>query len=238
MKSKNLAAVAILLCHLCANAAEDDGGFHSIAEYRAIDPFMISHIGQENIDDLFDTRGVTERLAAETRVRVFRRQEQTDELIMAYWDLERKASLRERLGKQLPTVEVAETAFRPVLALAADFNNYGDRTICGFEAGIAVIIGEEEPDYILVCCFKCHDIHIVRRPTLDHPMPQVAEVGMSPELEEAVFALARVAYPNDKELQSFRLDERKRSKTPVSKDTGVPKDPFSTNKPETPKKKG
>lgn len=238
MKSKNLAVVAILLCHLCVIAAEDDGGFHSIAEYRAVDPFMMSHIVQENIDDLFDTRGTAKRLAAETRVRVFRRQEQTDELIMAYWDLERKASLRERLGKQLPTVEVAEAAFRPVLALAADFNNYGYKTMCGFDAGIAVIIGEDEPVYILVCCFKCHDINIIRRPTANHPMPQVAEVGMSPELERAIFTLARAAYPNDKELQSFKLEERRRSKTPVSKDTGVPKDPFSTNEPETPKKKG
>ena len=237
MKATNLAAIVIFVCQVCANSAEDDEGFHSIAEYRAADPSMLSNFGQESIDDLFDTRDVVTRLSAEKRVRLFRKQQETDELFLAYDDLERKSALRARLGKQLPTVEVAEAAFRPVLALAADFNNYGDRTICGFDAGIAVIIGAEEPDYILVCCFKCHDIHIVRRPTANHPMPQIAEVGMSPELERAIFTLALAAYPDDKELQSFKLAERTRSKTPVSKDTGVPKDPFSTNEPETPQKK-
>lgn len=238
MKATNLAAVVFLLCQVCANADEDDEGFHSIAEFRAADPSIVSHIGQESIDDLFDTRDVVKRLAAEKRVRLFRKKQESDELFLAYYDLERKSALRERLGKQLPTLEVAEADFRPVLTLAADFNNYGDRTICGFEAGVAVIIGADEPGYILVCCFKCHDIHIIRRPTANHPMPQIAEVGMSPELERAVFALALAAYPNDKELQSFKLAERTRSKTPVSKNTGVPKDPFSTNEPEAPKKKG
>jgi hypothetical protein len=32
-------------------------------------------------------------------------------------------------------------------------------------------------------------------------MPQVAEVGMSPELERAIFILARAAYLDDQELQ-------------------------------------
>jgi len=233
MRANIPALIAILLCQLWANGAEDDGGFHSIAEYRVGDPSSAFYFDHESIDDLFDTRDVVKRLAAEKRVRLFRKNQDTDGLLLAYYDLERKHSLSERLCKELPTVEVADADFRPVLTLVADFNNYGDKTICGFDAGIAVIIGGEEPDYILVCCFKCHDIHIVRRPTVDHPMPQVAEVGMSPELERAIFTLARGAYPADKELQSFELAERARSKTPVSKSTGETKDPFSSDESKT-----
>lgn len=236
MKTNTLALIAILLCPLLASGAEDEEGFLSIAEHLVGDPSSVSYFAHQSIDELFDTRDVAKRLATEKRVRLFRKPQNTDDLLLAYYDLERKHSLSGRLGKQLPTVEIAEANFRPVLTLAADFNNYGDKSICGFDAGVAVIIGGEEPDYILVCCFKCHDMHIVRRPTVDHPMPQVAEVGMSPKLERAIFTLARAAYPTDKELQSFKLAERTRSKTPILKSTGGAKDPFSSNESETPKK--
>lgn len=203
-----------------------------------MDLAQVVHLGQENIEDIFDTRGIVTHLAAVKRVRLFRKQVDTDNLNFAYWDFERKGALREQLGEQLQTAELTEKDFRPVLELASDFNNYGDATICSFEPGVAVLIGDDEPTFILVCCFKCHDIHIVRRPTANHPKPQIAQVGMSPELESAIFGLARAVYPDDKELQSFKLPERKRSKTPITKATGLPKDPFSTNEPETPKKKG
>ena len=216
MKTLHIIIAAVLMCS-CSAFAKDDGGFHSIAEYRAGDPNYIAHLEYENIDDLFDTQGIVKRLTQVKRVRIFRRQGETEDLLFAYWELQLKGALRERHGRLLPTIELAEKDFRPILNLASDFNNYGDTSACGFEAGVAILIGDNEPDFILVCCFKCHDVHIIRRPTSMHPMPQIAEVGMSPELETAIFELMCASYPNDKELQSFKLAKRHRSKTPIEK---------------------
>jgi hypothetical protein len=218
MKSALAVLVFAMITRVVA-VAEDDGGFHSISEFRAVDPMMVAHIEQENIDDLFDTWDVAKRLANEKRVRLFRRPADREDLGMVYFDLERKPALGTRLGHDLPVIEVPEKGFRSVLKLAADFDNYGDGTMCGFKPGVALLLGDQpEPDLILICCFQCHDIHIVRRPTTEHPMTRVAEVGMSPALERAIFALAQASCPADKELQSFHLENRKRSKTPVTRE--------------------
>jgi hypothetical protein len=231
MKASILAALAVLVCQPCSHAAEDngdDGGFHSMPEYQAAHLSMYED--EENIDDIFDTRDLIKRLAAEKRVRLFRQDKEKVEPILSYNDFEHKPSLKEPLGKLRSTIEVAEADLRPVLALATDLNNYGSRAMCGFRPGIALIIGGDEPDYVIECCFECHDILIVRRPTAEHPMPHVSQFGMSPELEKAVFTLARTAFPDDKDLQAFKLEERTRSKTPLTKETGIPKalakDPF------------
>ncbi len=101
-------------------------------------------------------------------------------------------ALGTRLGHDLPVIEVPENGFRTVLKLAADFDNYGDGTMCGFNPGVALLLGDQpEPDLILICCFQCHDVHIVRRPTTEHPKTRVAEVGMSPELERAISLRSR-----------------------------------------------
>ncbi|MGV3661806.1 MAG: hypothetical protein ACO1TE_16590 [Prosthecobacter sp.] len=224
MKTTTILLLAAVACLRPSKAEEDDGGFHSIAEYRAADPAMVAHIPYENIDDLFDTRDAALQLASAKSVRLVRKPSDTVHLF--YTDLEGKASLSERLGKQIPTVELAEADYRPMLKLAADFDNYGDSTMCGFDPGVAVIIGESEPAFVLVCCFKCTDIHIVRRPTAEHPLPRVSKVGMSPELERTIFSLAQQAYPKDQALQAFKLPDRKRSKTKILKRTGPLKDPF------------
>lgn len=228
MKTSRLTVFVILLFALPTFAAEDDGGFHSIAEHKAAVPSLKYDLVYDDIDDLFDTRDITGKLAAEKRVRLFRKPEKSEGLDFAYANLELKYPLKEVLGTKLPTVEIAETAFRPALTLATDFNNYGEISICAFDPGVALLVGGDEPDYILVCCFTCHDIRIIRRPTADHPMPQIAVASMSPELESALFALAREAYPDDKALQSSKLAERIRSKTPIPKQTEVLKDPFSS----------
>lgn len=218
MRSSILLAIALLLCRLNGADDTDDSGFRSIGEYKKSAPEYIAHIQQESIDDVFDTKNAAETLALTKRVRLFRASDESIEARLGYYELERKTPLKDRLGKDLPTIELSETVFRPILNLAGDFKNYGDEPACGNEPAVAIIIGNVEPDYILICCFKCHDIQVVRRPTEKHPMPQVARLGMSPELEKAIFDLAQSAFPKDEVLRTFKLPERKRATTPLKKD--------------------
>ena len=224
MKASLLAiTTAALMIFPSASRAEDDGGFHSLAEFQAVGRW--THVN--DVDELFDRRGIAARLAAVKRVRLARLQAVGDELRYAYQVLEWKGTAREQLAKGWQTKELAEETFRPVLKMASDFNHYGGLTDCGFTPGVAILIGDVEPDYILICCFTCHDIRIVRRPTENHPLSQVAVAHMSPELEHAIFTLTRASFPDHKDLQAFKFISGERSKTALTKPADPPKAPSS-----------
>ena len=125
---------------------------------------------------------------------------------------------RVRLCRRASVVDLSPELFQPLLKLAVDFDNYGGETRCQFVPGVAVLLGGgDEPEYVLICCFKCHDIHVVRRPSADHPKRLTGLATMSPELESTIFELTRASYPNDEELQSFQLEKRVRAKRPYEK---------------------
>ena len=221
MKARQLVIIVVLMLFHSASRAGDDGGFHSLAERRAVGRWV--HVN--DVEELFDRRGIAARLAVVERVRLARLQAVGDELRMSYQTLEWKGALRERLREDWQIKDLSQEAFRPVLKMASDFEHYDDLHDCGFMPGVAILIGDAEPDYILICCFTCHDIRIVRRPTEDHPLPQVSIASMSPELEIAIFALTQAAFPDHKDIQSFKFVAGDRSKTPLKKPAGPPTPP-------------
>lgn len=227
---KKIAVLAIALLNysgaLCA--AEDDGGFHTIREWRASGGSPVQ--AQENIDEVFDHTGIARLLAVTKRVRLVRCTPDPELRNVSYRQFERKNPIQPQLSLGVRSVELQEAQFTPLLNHLADFDHYGDSTICGFEPGVAIFIGDGEPEFIVICCFKCHDIHVVRRPTANHPMPHVSEFGMSPELEETVFHLTRAAFPQDEDLKTFTLAKRHRSKTPLASPVWPPKDPFAPSR--------
>jgi hypothetical protein len=224
MRNTATLTALFLMFFVCSSPAEDDGGFHSIREWRTIG--ITPRDDEESADDIFDRTDIAKLLAAAKRVRLVRCP--TDEGIdtLSYWNLERKGQVEPKLHTGAKVVELKEVQYRPLMQLLLDVENYGDSTLCGFEPGLAIFIGDDEPEFIIVCCFRCHDLHVVRRPTATHPMPHVSELGMSPELEKAIFKLAQASFPQDDDLTSFQLPERHRSKTPLESPTAPPKDPF------------
>ena len=209
-------------------AAEDDGGFHTLREWRASGGSPDQD--QETIDDIFDHVGVAKLLASTKHVRLVRCTPDPDLRNVRYWQFERKSTIQPQLHLGVRSVDLQEAQLTPLLKHLADLDHYGDSTICSFEPGVAIFIGDGEPDFIVICCFKCHDIHIVRRPTATHPMPHVSQLGMSPELEETVFRLAQASFPKDEDLKTFTLTKRLRSKTPLESPTAPPKDPFAPSR--------
>lgn len=216
----------LLLTGGLVSGQTDEGGFRSIAEYRAADPSTVAHIPFQNIDDLFDQKDLIKRFQETPQVRLWRRAA-ADEGKIWYSDFE-KVPLDEALIKSPRAVNLTPAQFKPLLDLASDFNNYSDGTLCEFKPGLAVLIGGEEPEFVLVCCFSCHDVQIIRRPTATQPEVKVANVSMSPELEKTLFELARQSYPEDKELQDFKLAVRQRASTPLKPASAdMPVDPFA-----------
>lgn len=216
-----------LLGLVTASIAEDDGGFHTVREWRAVG--LSPDTDQESVDDVFGTVGVSAKLTDEVRVRLVRCTSDPELRNLRYLQMEDEHPIEPRLKLGARLSELPKESSRPLVKLLADMDHYGDSTICGFVPGVAILIGPDEPEFVILCCFKCHDLHVIRRPTKQHPMPHVSRLGMSPELERAVFELSRASFPNDDELKTFTLAERVRSKTPLKSDLQPPKDPFSKN---------
>ncbi|HSI64586.1 MAG TPA: hypothetical protein VLE43_15765, partial [Candidatus Saccharimonadia bacterium] len=128
--------------------------------------------------------------------------------------LKENAPLKADLAKMAGVVDVSEELFRPVLRLAADYANYGDGSACWLQPGAIILIGDDEPDFILYFCFKCHDVVVVRRPNKESPEVFARNYRTSPELEGAVFELAKKMFPGDAGLQKFPLKQRIRSTHP------------------------
>ncbi|MBK8038859.1 MAG: hypothetical protein IPK22_17265 [Verrucomicrobiaceae bacterium] len=207
MKQTTFMSLALFSFVAGAFAVEDEGGFHSIKEWQALGTYPDQY--QQNLEEVFDHVAITKILPAAKRVRMVRFTPDTD-----YWDFESKIPVVQ-MSLGFRSIELTKTQFSPLLKHLGDFDNYGDSTICSFEPGIAIFIGDDEPEFIVICCFKCHDIHIVRRPTKTHPMPHVSRLGMSPELEENFFHLAQTTFPKDEDLKNFKLEKLYRSKTPL-----------------------
>lgn len=227
MKKITLFAATLLCFVLSPLLAEEDRGFHTLRELRA-GGLMVSE--QESIDDVFDHVGITKLLAATKRVRLVRCTSDLEPRNISYWQFESKKPIQPQLSLGVRSVDLQEAQFAPLLKHLGNFDHYGDTTICAFEPGVAIFIGDGEPVFVVICCFKCHDIHIVRRPTTTHPMPHVSQLGMSPELEETVFRLAQAAFPMDEDLKTFTLDKRHRSKTPLESSISPPNDPFAPSR--------
>jgi hypothetical protein len=222
--SATLAALLFMFFASCS-PAEDDGGFHSIREWRTIG--ITPREDEESADDIFDRTDIAKLLATVKRVRFVRCQTDPAPDLLRYWDLEKKAPVQPKLHAGAKAVELNDVQYQPLLKQLLDIEHYGDTSLCGFDPGLAIIIGDGEPEFIVVCCFKCHDIKVVRRPTATHPMPHVSELGMSPELERAIFNLALASFPQEEDLKSFQLPERHRSKTPLQPPTSPSKDPMA-----------
>ena len=219
-----LLAALLIIVFTCSSQAEDDGGFHSIREWRTIG--ITPRDDEESADDIFDRTDIAKQLAAAKRVRLVRCPPDAAIGTLGYWDFERKGPVLPKLDAGAKVTELKDVQYKPLLKQLLDIEHFGDASLCGFEPGLAIFIGDDEPEFIIVCCFRCHDLHVVRRPTATHPMPHVSELGMSPELEKAIFNLAQASFPQDDDLKSFLLPERHRSKTPLESPTTPPKDPF------------
>lgn len=211
MKSLPLGVIAVFSLWQLAVAEEHDDGFQSISELRKANPRR--WFRESNIDEIFDTRGVAAHFAAVKRVRLFRRLPGSVSDPDIYQYLEGNGPVKTLFSVKSETKELSKSQFRPVLEIAADFEQYGDMTECAFKPGVAVLIGEDEPEIILVCCFSCHEIRVIRRPTSKHPKLQMAVATMSPKLDKAMFDLTLASYPEDTELLSFKQDKAKRSET-------------------------
>jgi hypothetical protein len=219
--------IALMVALKLVGQTSEDDGFRSIAEYRASDPNVVAHLEAKTIDDVFGTPDVVKQLSEIKRVRLFRRLSELDESAMSYMDFSTSASLESKLKEPHTIVNVAPAAYQPLLQLTADFNQYSDQTLCVFNPGVALILGDK-PEFIMICCFACHEVCVIRRPTDREPELKEVYFSISPELERAIFDLTLLSYPEDKTLQKFKLKERQRAKTPLTK---VPlgasgKDPF------------
>jgi|GEM_PF-5716958 hypothetical protein len=225
-----ITVIAVVLIGFSGNvrAMDDDGGFHTIREWRASGGSPDRD--QESIAEVFDHAGITKLLAATKSVRLVRCTPDQEPPNVSYWQFESKKPIQPQLSLGVRSIELQEAQFTPLLKHLADLDHYGDSTICSFEPGVAIFIGDGEPEFIVICCFKCHDIHIVRRPTATHPMPHVSQLGMSPELEETVFRLAQTSFPKDEDLKTFTLAKRHRSKTPLESPSSPAKDPFAPSR--------
>lgn len=228
MKKIAILAAALVSFSGCIRAAEDDGGFHTLREWRASGGSPDQD--QESVDEIFDHVGIAKLLAATKHVRLVRCTPDQELRNVSYWQFERKNPIQPQLRQGVRSVDLQGTQITPLLTHLADLDHYGDSTICSFEPGVVIFIGDGEPHFIVICCFKCHDIHIVRRPTATHPMPHVSQLGMSPELEETLFRLAQASFPKDADLKAFTLTKRHRSKTPLESPTAPPKDPFAPSR--------
>lgn len=169
--------------------------------------------GPDNIDQLFFTKDIVKKLSGPTRVRMLPRPSD-EEWKALYKVLQHDAPLKERLAKMSGIVELSAEVSRPVLRLATDYANYGDGSACRFLPGAIILIGDDEPEFILCFCFKCHDVKVVCRPTKERHEVFWPTYRPSPELETAVFELTKKIFPGDTGLQTFVLNERTRSPGP------------------------
>jgi hypothetical protein len=179
--------------------------FYSVTQLGAPgSPYASMFERFKSVDQLFLTEGASAKLAA------------TKQVCMEERPLIKNGRLQQKETTRV--VEVPEADFRPVLKQLSDLSNYGDSTACAFETGAILLIGEGESGksaYVIRACFKCHDIIInCRGRDAGHEIRSMT-MGMSPELESALFVLAKRMFPEDLELQKFQLASRTRATGPA-----------------------
>jgi hypothetical protein len=178
--------------------------FYSVSQLGASgSPYASFFEKFKSVDQIFLTDNASAKLAA------------TKQVCMAERPLIKNGRLQQKETARV--IEVPEADFRPVLKQLSDLSNYGDSTACAFETGAILLIGEGESGrsaYVIRACFKCHDIIIDSRGRdAGHEIRSVTK-GMSPELESALFALAKKMFPEDLQLQNFQLAARTRATGP------------------------